>query len=247
MDQKKVDGDVKIEKMIGLQHQEMKRIEMVIGVEIEVVGGLMIVTLKEVHREELVVRTAGEDLKGRKEVLLVVKEMVRFGEEEMIVVHVMIEDLGEEIIVVLVEETTGVLVQEMIGVVEMIVVHLIGGLDQGNLIEMINPQGTVIAVMIDEIEAMLVVGVIIGDPDQEWVTETVEALVIADLPPKTRHLEVKTQQTGMKENGKLSANVNLWMVLQLYILSNMTIIMDSFLVMQKRHVCCSVDLNVRDA
>merc|ERR1719412_1377432 len=130
----------------------------------------------------------------------------------MIVAHEMIEVLEEERTVDIVEGMIVAPVEEMIGAEETIVARLIGGRVLENLTETIKPQGIANVVMIGVIEAKQVVEVTIGGLDQELVTEIVEVRVIVALPPKTKPLVVKTRQMERKENGKLSANVNLRML-----------------------------------
>jgi len=201
----KVNGDGMTKETLV---QEEKLIEMEIDVEKGEDVGLMIgiVILKEGHQEELEVKIAGEDPKETKGVHLGENEMGQSGAVEMIVAHVMIEVLEEEMTVDLVVGPIVVLVEEMTEVEETIVAHRIGGPVQENLIEMTKARGTVTAVMIGVIEARE--EVTIGELDQEWVTEIVEVPEIVDLLLKINPLVVKKQQMEMKGNGKLSVNVN---------------------------------------
>jgi len=208
----KENGDGKIEKMTGIQVQEEKRIEMEIDAEIGVDVDSMIVILKEGHQDELEVKIVGEDPKERNGALLEETEMGQLGVEGMIVAHEMIEVLEEEMTVDIVEGMIVAPVEEMTGAEETIVARLIGDQVLENLTETIKPQGIANVVMIGVIEAKEVVEVTIGGRDQEWVTEIVEVRVIVALPPKTNPLVVKTRQMERKENGKLSANVNLRML-----------------------------------
>merc|ERR1719411_2513380 len=198
----KVNGDGMTKETLV---QEEKLIETEIDVEKGEDVGLMIgiVILKEGHQEELEVKIAGEDQKETKGVHLGENEMGQSGAVEMIVAHVMIEVLEEEMTVDLVVGPIVVLVEEMTEVEETIVAHRIGGPVQENLIEMTKVRGTVTAVMIGVIEARE--EVTIGELDQEWVTEIVEVPAIVDLLLKINPLVLKRRQTEKKGNGKLSA------------------------------------------
>merc|ERR1719411_2510651 len=201
----KVNGDGMTKETLV---QEEKLIETEIDVEKGEDVGLMIgiVILKEGHQEELEVKIAGDDPKETKGVHHGESEMGQLGAVEMIVAHVMIEVLEEEMTVDLVVVPTVVLVEEMTEVEETTVAHRIGGPVQENLIEMTKVRGTVTAVMIGVIEARE--EVTIGELDQEWVTEIVEVPEIVDPLLKINPFVVKKQQMEMKGNGKLSVNVN---------------------------------------
>lgn len=200
----KDNGDGKIKEMTGMQLQEEKRIEVEIGVDVD----LMSVIVKGGHQDELEVKIVGEDLKKRKEVLLEENEMGQLEVEEMIVAHAMTEVLEEEMTVETVEGMIVVPVEEMIGAEETSVVHLIGELHLENLTETRKLQR--IVVMIGVIESLQEVEVTIGGLDQEVeVTKNVEVRPLVVHLQKINPLVLKPKQTERRGNGKLSANVNL--------------------------------------
>merc|ERR1711902_247939 len=111
----------------------------------------------------------------------------------------------EAMVVVLEAAMIVVHVVGMIVVVETTEVRLTGGRGLENLIEMKSRKWEiVIVVMTDEIAAM--VEGITGDLVLEWEIEEVLEIVVhlQMISPKG----VNSQQMGMMENGKLSANVN---------------------------------------